>query len=114
MIKIGFSLADGRDVFQEDRQENHEDIAMRIIRQEGWEEYFKQSEYRDPSDFLVFSCGALKIGNSYYGKVIQFHPPKITPSIQQKIAFYKAEGYKIDLAPNYQIQERDLVRLFHE
>lgn len=113
MVKLGFCLPDGTEIFQQDDQDNHVDIAFRLINQKGWKVYFEQSSESDPVDYLVFRCGALKVGNRYFGKTVSFYPNRISLHIQQKINEYKALGYEIDFAQNIEPTQHDIILLFH-
>lgn len=114
MTQIGFHLPDGFELFQESNLDNHVDIALRIIKEKGWEEYLQQSNYSDPVDFLVFNCGALKVGNCYLGKIVTVYPSKVSPYIQERINFYKKEGYQIDFASNLRhMSDHDIISMFH-
>lgn len=94
---LGFILDRNTSFFQKAGEHGHIEVALRVISEIGKQKKFEQqTKWTDPVDFLVFTMGALKVGNRWNEKVVTYCPNAINTEIQDIIAEYRRERYKVD------------------
>lgn len=97
MVKLGFFVY-GEYYEQSNPEEGHIEIAMRIL--EGrptWLQSFKANDkYRDPVDFLIYTKGAVKIGNRWGAKVLSYNSRFLDKEMEGCICEYNSCGWILD------------------
>ena len=94
---LGFILDKKTSLFQQKNDHGHIEIAFRLISKIGkTSQYEQQTKWKDPVDFLVFTMGALKVGNRWNEKVITYCPNAISTEMRDIIAEYIKERYEVD------------------
>ena len=80
---LGFILDKNTSFFQQEGEKGHIETALRVIEEIGKKEkYEQQTKWKDPVDFLVYSVGALKVGNRWKEKVITYCPYLVDKEMQ--------------------------------
>ena len=95
MIELGFFLY-GDYYGKEDPKEGHIEIAKRILaKRPAWLQHFRENgKYRDPVDYLIFTKGAVKIGNRWGNKVITYDSKFLDKEIDTCLCEYRSHGWK--------------------
>ena len=84
---LGFILDRESKFFQEEGEKGHIEIALRVIKEIGKQKkYEQQTKWKDPVDFLVYSIGALKVGNRWTERVVTYCPYVVTSEMLDIIA----------------------------
>ena len=96
MIYYGFIMPDGTERPMTDDARLHGDLALKIIREEGYNKDFRKSDITDPVDFLVLEIGAIKVGNQAKSDSVTVKTPIYEPMIRGFVKLYQELGYRID------------------
>lgn len=94
----GFYLyAGGEFVKIEDPLKGHNGLAVKIIKDKGWEEQYKCSKYKDPVDFLIFVKEAIKVGNQLGEEIVTISCNTKGREVDEVLVKYEKLGWKIDI-----------------
>lgn len=78
--------------------EGHIEIARRILnKRPAWLQHFeKNGKYSDPVDYLIFTKGAVKIGNRWGKKVITYDSKFLDKEVETCLWVYMSRGWKVE------------------